>query len=63
MSPLPPPPPLASGSPPHPEEEVQGVLDGAEWQGVLPAGQVDGQVVELLPLGHHLPTAGAQRTK
>lgn len=45
--------------PAYPEEEVQGVLDGAEGQGVLAARQVDGQVVELLPLGHHLPAAGA----
>lgn len=41
----------------HPEEEVQRVLDGPERDGLLPARQVNGQVVELLSLGHHLATA------
>lgn len=41
----------------HPEEEVQGVLDGAKRQSFLPARQIDGQVVELLPFGHRLATA------
>ena len=48
-----------SGLEPHPEEEVQRVLDGSEREGVLSARQIDGQVIELLPLGHHLPTAAA----
>jgi hypothetical protein len=41
----------------HPEEEVQRVLDGPERDGLLPARQVNGQVVELLPFGHHFSTA------
>lgn len=41
----------------HPEEEVQRVLDGPERDGLLPARQVNGQVVELLPLGHYFSTA------
>lgn len=40
-----------------PEEEIQRILDGAKREGFLSPRQVDGQVVELLSLGHHLPTA------
>lgn len=40
-----------------PEEEIQGILDGAKRKGFLSPRQVDGQVVELLSLCHHLPAA------
>lgn len=42
-----------------PEKEVQRILDGAKRKGFLSPRQVNGQVVELLSLGHHLPTAAS----
>lgn len=42
-----------------PEKEVQRILDGAKRKGFLSPRQVNGQVVELLSLGHHLSTAAS----
>lgn len=41
----------------HAEKQIQRVLDGAERERLFSSRQVDGQVVELLSLGHHLTAA------
>lgn len=45
----------------HPKKQIQGVLDGAKRQCLLSSRQVDGQVIELFSLVHHLATAATQQ--
>lgn len=48
---------------PHPEEEIQRVLYGPHGKCFLSARQVDGQIIELFTLHHHLSTAVQHKNK
>lgn len=47
----------------HPKKEIQRILNRAKREGFLSSWEVDGQVIELLSLCHHLATAATQHEK